>query len=215
VAPVCVVLIFILQFFPWVGVYPGGVPLATQGAWGAAFAIVTPEGDTEAALRETSPRFVTTEALVQKTTANAAMIFYVLLFLLVCLPLTVFALVLEFVPVRLPPPVERYVPMRWAIVAVANGVVFLFLLLQLVAGFSLESVVLDREAGESAAKAPRNTIEQRQADIARGLAASVLLRTVWLRLAVLLHLLAIAGASLVHCIRRRGDRPLPRLELLW
>src|SRR5205823_5545966 len=37
VAPVSVVLIFILQLFPWVGIYPGGVPVVTQGAWGAAF----------------------------------------------------------------------------------------------------------------------------------------------------------------------------------
>ena len=37
VAPVGLFLVFILTFFPWVGVYPGGVADAWQNAWQAAF----------------------------------------------------------------------------------------------------------------------------------------------------------------------------------
>ena len=39
VTPAALLLVFILQFFPWIGVYAGSVPLTTQGAWGAAFGI--------------------------------------------------------------------------------------------------------------------------------------------------------------------------------
>ena len=34
-APVALFLVFILTFFPWVGVYPGGVADAWQNAWQA------------------------------------------------------------------------------------------------------------------------------------------------------------------------------------
>ena len=37
VAPVALFLVFILTFFSWVGVYPGGVADATQNMWQAAF----------------------------------------------------------------------------------------------------------------------------------------------------------------------------------
>src|SRR5262249_40371394 len=40
-----VVLIFFLQFFPWVGVFPGGVPAAWQNAWQAAFGSYGEERD--------------------------------------------------------------------------------------------------------------------------------------------------------------------------
>src|SRR5205823_12701853 len=37
VVPVCLVLIFLLQFFTWVEIAPGGIPALTQNAWQAAF----------------------------------------------------------------------------------------------------------------------------------------------------------------------------------
>src|SRR5205823_2069221 len=45
VVPICLLLIFILQFFPWVGIYPGGVPAVTQSAYGAAFSGYTQDLD--------------------------------------------------------------------------------------------------------------------------------------------------------------------------
>jgi hypothetical protein len=48
VVPAMLVLIFFLQFFPWIGVYVGNVPIATQGAWGAAVGATTePDSDLE------------------------------------------------------------------------------------------------------------------------------------------------------------------------
>ena len=37
VAPVCLVLVFVLSFFPWVGRFYGSYDVLTQSAWGAAF----------------------------------------------------------------------------------------------------------------------------------------------------------------------------------
>jgi hypothetical protein len=205
VAPVCVVLIFFLQFFPWVGDYPGGVSVATQGAWGAAFG---------------SPREV--------SSANVLTLFYLLLFLFGALPLTVFCIVLDFVPVKLPPHIKALLPWRWGIVSVVNLVVFLFLLLQLLVGFSLESFYankfktdvdlhLDARSSHVTGSDARQTGGEAKLleEIQRGIAEQSVARTAWLAWVVILHLLAIGSAALVYWIGQRGDRSLPKIELQW
>lgn len=207
VAPVSVVLIFFLQFFNWVGIYPGGVPAVTQGAWGTAFGHYSVDPDLD-----TGARFGKEDK--EQPGANVLMIFYVLLFL-VNLVLTVGVLALTFVPVKLPPQVQQFWPWRWCIVAAANAVVFLFLALQLIVGFSLENVYTQRLEEQIKPRANPTTKEQKETEVARGMALSNLHRTLWLRLVVVLHLLAIAASSLVYCLHQRGSRPLPKVELVW
>src|SRR5205085_9444543 len=50
VPAVALLLVFFLQFFPWVGLYPGGVPGVTQGAWGAAFGVYSHDHDLDPVL---------------------------------------------------------------------------------------------------------------------------------------------------------------------
>jgi hypothetical protein len=209
VAPVSVVLIFFLQMFPWLRIAPGGVTVVTQNAWGAAFGSYSSE---EAPELQAAYGFPEGQADTPRPGANVLMIFYLLLFL-IALAATVAVLVHVFVPYKVPKQVQDFWPWRWGIVAAANLVVFLFLALQLLLGFSMEAVYEAKIEKKYAAGLRDEKGAQARVDRGKDLAADQ--RTLWLRLSVVLHLLAIASAGLVYCIDRRGPRPLPKIELLW
>jgi hypothetical protein len=221
VAPVGLLLIFVLTFFPWVGVYPGGVADAWQNMWQAAFGGYSIDPDVVVA----SPPFPKyTEKDAEKTTEpgyNVLLIFY----FLVLIPTVLIALgclALRFMPpAKVPPAAHPVLPWRWGIVAGLNLILLLFLVLQIVLGFSLVNNVLAATNSQIAARAANReagvttTQQARQDDIDRGLARQKLRQTIWLDLVVVLHLLALAGAGLMFCINRRGARPAPRIDTLW
>jgi hypothetical protein len=221
VAPGALLLIFILTFFPWVGVYPGGVADAWQNMWQAAFGGYSIDPDVVVA----SPPFPKyTEKDAEKTTEpgyNVLLIFY----FLVLIPTVLIALgclALRFMPpAKVPPAAHPVLPWRWGIVAGLNLILLLFMVLQLVLGFSLVNNVLAATNSQIAARAEKReggvttTQQTRQDDIDRGLARQKLRQTIWLDLVVVFHLLALAGAGLMFCINRRGARPAPRIDTLW
>ena len=226
-----VVLIFILQFFPWVGVYPGGVAAAWQGAWGAAFNSYGEEPDMKDLFH-----FYTEDELKkrnegkddeEKTKDNRPgvsllMIFYFLPFFILTLVVTVGVLIWAVVPLKLPAAVQNLIAVRWGIVAALNLVTFLFLALQLLLGFSLENTLKDRYEDEEARRekrlkkmgenAPKAT-PKLEKEAMKGFFLQGLHRTFWLKLAVFLHLVAIIAAFLMYSIEKRGTRPPPRLTL--
>jgi hypothetical protein len=210
VAPVAVVLVFLFQIFsPWLGIYLGGLPAVTQSAWGAAFGSYTADGE----LEDQTP--VKEDA--GKPGVNWLMIFYLLPFVFIVLPVTVGCVVLKFVNVKLPPAVEQLMPWRWGIVAAANLFVFLFLALQLLpgVGFSLESKA-HKQIDNQIKELKDRGMSAKQAEIMREMKYDTLHRTVWLKLSVVLHLLAIFSAGFMFWVGQRGtSRPLPRLELMW
>jgi hypothetical protein len=227
-----VVLIFILQlFFPWVGVYPGGVPAAWQGPWGAAFgAEPAHEKDLDrlfqiGSTEETNPNSDNELLVIPRPGVNLLMIFYLLPFFLLTLVVTVGVLVVSLGQVKLPPSLDKLLQLRWTLVAGLNVVTFLFLALQLILGFSLENTYKERVSeelarrekarkeakGEKEAKAESRpklyleAVEMRKLEELR--------RTFWLKLAVFLHLLAIVAALVMAWIEKRTNRPPPRLVL--
>lgn len=210
IAPVCLVLVFFLQFFDWDGLYPGGEPAVTGNAWRAAFGAYSVDGDLK--------NYVNFgEDDKYKPGANPLTIFYLLLFLL-ALAVTIASVVIDRVPRKLPPWVNNLLPWRWGIVAAANLIVFLFLALQLLLGFSLDSRYhewVDKETKLDAKSNP-TTQERKTTDAHRGELLGRLRYTNSLRLVVLLHLIAVASSAILFWIDRRGmNRPLPRLELRW
>jgi hypothetical protein len=221
VAPVALLLVFVLTFFPWVGVYPGGVADAWQNMWQSAFGGYSIDPDVVVA----SPPFPKyTEKDAERTTEpgyNVLLIFY----FLVLIPTVLIALgclALRFMPpAKLPPAAHPILPWRWGMVAGLNLILLLFLVLQLVLGFSLVNNVLAATNSQIAARAEKReagvttTQQARLDDIDRGLARQKLRKTIWLDLVVVLHLLALAGAGLMFCINRRGVRPAPRVDTLW
>ena len=219
VAPVALFLVFVLTFFPWVGVYPGGVADAWQNAWQATIGWSSVDNDVA---KETPPFPKYGEKDAQKSTDpgyNVLLIFY----LLVLIPTVLIALgclALRFMPpAKLPPAAHPVLPWRWGIVAGLNLILLLFLVLQWVLGFSLVNNVLAATESKIAALAEKRgsttTPEARQDAVMRGLAQQELQRTIWLDLVVFLHLVALAGAGLMFCINRRGARPAPRIDMLW
>jgi hypothetical protein len=223
VAPVAVLLVFVLTFFPWVGFYPGGVADAWQNAWQAAFPFFGYGSDPDVVVAVPPfPKY--TEKDVEKSTEpgyNVLLIFY-LLILIPTFLIALGCLALRFVPpAKLPPAAHPILPWRWGLVAGLNLILLLFLILQLVLGFSLVNNVLAATDSKIAARAEKReagvttTTQARQDAIDRGLVRQELRRTIWLDLVVFLHLVALAGAGLMFWINRRGSRPAPRLDTLW
>ncbi|HEY7327510.1 MAG TPA: hypothetical protein VH592_07720 [Gemmataceae bacterium] len=210
IAPACLILVFFLQFFPWDGLYPGGEPAVTGNAWYAAFGAYSVDGDLKNYV-------LFTEDEKYQPGVSVLTIFYLLLFF-PSLIITVGSVVILMVPVKLPPQVNNLLPWRWGIVAAVNLVLFLFLALQLLLGFSLDSRYrewVDKETKLDAKSNP-TTQARKESDVKRGELLERLQHTVWLRLVVLLHLIAIVSSALMFWMDRRGThRPRPKLELKW
>jgi hypothetical protein len=212
VPAVSLLLVFILLFFSWVGLYPGGVPALTQSAWGAAFGAYSLEIGMEPLVLPALDKEKPDNAIPG---VSVATIFYLLLFF-PALALTVAVLVQELHPFKLPPQLDQVMPWRWGIVAATNLLVFFFLALQLLLGFSVESKYTAWVDSQPQVKDAKTPTEQKQAEAYRGEMLERLHRTIWLKLAVVLHILAILCAVLMYLLGQRGDRrPLPRMELLW
>jgi len=210
IAPVCLLLVFVLLFFNWLGVYPGGEPAVTQNSWQAAFGLSTVDGDLKQLVS-----FIEDDKY--KPGVSVLTIFYLLLFFPV-LAVTVASVVINLIHVKLPPGVEKILPWRWGIVAAVNLVLFLFLGLQVLLGFSLDSRYTDwvdkQVKGDS--KETKTTQQKKLDEVNRGAALEALTHTIWLRLVIILHLVAIVCAALMFWIVQRGThRPLPKLELVW
>jgi hypothetical protein len=208
-------LVFVFQFFSWVGLYPGGVPGVTQNAWQAAFGLITQDND----LNPVLPSMQNKEKPEDNSIPGASVltIFYLLLFF-PALALTVAVLVYDFnvIPVKLPPQLDKVLPWRWGIVAAVNLVLLFFLSLQLLFGFSLDSRYSAWVNRQVQANEGKKTDELKLAEVARGAMLEQLTHTAWLKLVVVLHVLATVAAVLMYLLGQRGDRrPLPRMELLW
>jgi hypothetical protein len=210
IAPACLLLVFFLQFFDWDGLYVGGEPAETGNAWYAAFGAYTVDGDLKSHVRFS-------EDDNYKPGVSVLTIFYLLLFF-PALVVTVASVVITMVPYKLPPQVDNLLPWRWGIVAAVNLFLFLFLALQLLVGFSLDTRYrdwVDKETKRDAKSNP-TTQERKLADAERGELLERLRHTFWLRLVVLLHVTAIVSSALMFWMDRRGShRPRPKLELRW
>jgi hypothetical protein len=218
VAPACLLLVFVLLFFDWTGLYPGGVPAVTGNAWRAAFGAYWVDGDIKAYTidGELTPVLAVTGDEKNEPGVSVLTILYLLLFFPV-LVVTVASVVITMIPVKLPPQADQLLPWRWGIAAAANLILFLFLGLQVLLGFSLDNRYTDWANKASKLDKPNPTgAERKTADARRGELLEIQQHTNWLRLVVLLHLTAIVCAALMFWLNRRGThRPLPKIELVW
>ncbi len=190
-AVVAAVVLFVLSFFPWVGIYPGGVPISTQSAWQAGFG--GHSFDTELGKE-----------------------LYGLL-LVPLLLLTVAAGVLTVLAGPLPAWLVRLKPWRWGIVAGVALLMFILLTLQLVTGFKVESKVQTDVETKLAdrPKAATSPVDVKRVSHDRGVELGVLYRTTALTGVFWLQLLLVVCAALVFRFERRPSRPMPRIDLAW
>jgi hypothetical protein len=210
IAPACLCLVFVLSFFPWVGYYPGGYGVVTQSAWGAAFGGYSV--DPVFNIKE----HWTSSGDSDKPGAGALMIIFLILGLLPAVLVSLAAIALPHLKqqFQLPPGAVKVEPWRWMIVSGAALIAFLFLFLQVLTSFSIESKTR-RAVAQSITK---DTTETEWVGIQEGeeLGKKGLYRTAYLRLSLFLLAVAAAGAVTTHWIEHRGpSRPLPRLELHW
>jgi hypothetical protein len=208
IIPVGLILEFILTFFPWVGLYPGGDNLITQNALQAAF-------NGYSAFDKDFPELKGED----KPGGNLLMVFYVI-FLWLTLLLSVGALVLHFFSGSPSPGMRTLMNLRWIVVGSLAFLVFLFFLIQLLVGFTIENRTnkeMEKKIEELTKKSATSAMEKMQNIVKRGSAIGGfgLHRTLWLRLAFLFQLLVVFCCVMVIWTSRRGHRPYPKLEFAW
>jgi hypothetical protein len=223
------VLLFLMQFmFSWVGIYPGGVPAVTQGPWGAATGLYwvdkdlkTPVGFlTAERAKELNEDLPDSKKLVANEPGFSPLLFFYLVpFFFLALAASVAVPLLPLLQLKLPPAVEQLLPWKWAIVLGLNGVLLLFLVLQMLLGFSLESTYANSVVVNNPqlkANPDDETKQALQKDMQRGLKYGYLQRTYALDFTLFMHVVATAAAGLVYWMERRGPgAPQPILEMKW
>lgn len=214
VAPVSLVLIFVLLFFPWLGIYPGGVPAVWQNGWQAAFGGHSTDQDmmdfplVEGSMKEKEK----TNAIPG---ASVLTIFYILLYFPV-LAVTVFCLVVSLRPMQLPAAVQGLLPWRWGIAAAANLLLFFFLGMQLLMGFSLDSTWANWVEKKVEKKENLKTDEQKKLEASQNIGLEYRRHTWVLRLTALLQIVALLSTTFLF-LHGKGslDKPPPRLQFQW
>lgn len=189
IAPAALALVGFLLFFSWTGTLAWGDKLEwyTVSGWGTGFG--------------SNMSFLGT--------------LHILLIVL-ALPLSVAMVVLPILGIKLPAAVEGVWPWRSIALAGLVGAATLLLLLQLVIGFGMQLKVEDLAQG-------RRLVELKDDDLAKMLkttehreyARAAIYHSTWLRLATLCHLIAMSGLVLQNWVQQRGNRALPRMDILW
>jgi hypothetical protein len=205
IVPLALIGVFVLLFFPWVGVIPGGVPFMTQNAWQAAFNSVWIDKDMSAG----APAFGGKD---EGPGSNVMMIVYVILVCL-ALVLAILSLLMNFLSLGL----GALRKWRWFIVGGVALSAFVLLTIQMVMGFSLEKKMGEmlQSQFEGRKKAATTDTQKKQAEAEMGAAKATIARTLWFRLAFTLQIVVVLGAILEFWASRRGNRPYPKLELVW
>lgn len=237
VPAVAMVLLFILQMFPWVGVYFGGYSVVTQNAWGAMVGSQPPEeNDLKSLFRWTSEqelnkekeskegkevRLPTAAVVAFPPSFSPLALFYLLLYFPTA-ALTVACTVLPLLPLKLPPAVQPLLKWKWALALLLNLLLFAILILQLALGFGLESAVKTAQlARQNALIKERDnkdqTVPKMQLDATLNDAVDHVQLTRTVYVVVLLHLLTIVCTLLMFWLNQREafNKPLPEMTLRW
>jgi hypothetical protein len=212
IAPLSLVLVFFLLFFPWVGAYPGGYGVYTQSGWQAFYGGFSSDPVGEKVLQKKA-------GIDENRSANWFRMGVYMVLVLAGIVLAFAPLLLSRLTVKLPPAVEQLWPWRQALLGAVNLLALLLLLSLLASGFSLEQALAAPIDQQVEAKQPASPTgeDYEMLAIRRGsqMGELNLRRTVWLRLTVLLNLLALAGVGLEFWLEQRGKRLPPRAEFQW
>jgi hypothetical protein len=211
-APVALLVAFVLTFFPWVGVYPNGTPVYTQSAWRAATGSLPPPDPIGDEVMQLEP------ALLKHKSVSLLLLFYLILLI----PAVLLAVAERLIPLTggTVPDVFRTVwTYRQTIQAWLSAVLFLLLVGAATFGIGLESAAA--AAAEEAVPMPpaaegttpsSREIQVRNVKRDVKLASYALDRTIWMTLAVIMHVVAVTGTALDQWLDRNPGRPAPRVE---
>jgi hypothetical protein len=207
-------LAFILTFFTWVAVAPNGSRVFTQNAWQAA-------GGGFSNPDVVGERVMQAETELKK---HIGVSWWLLFYLILLIPAIVIAVAdraFAHRPETLPDILRPVWPHRQLVVAALCALLLLFLDLPLLGRFGLESAAV--AAADAAVPQPQpttakpepTTADKAERDLRRDIeiARYGLVRTAWLKLAVLVQLIALAGVGLAWWLDRHPTAPDPRLEI--
>lgn len=204
-------LIFILSLFSWVGMYPGGYSAYTQNAWQCLFA-----GLSEDKVAEDEMKMA--QDLRDALRSNWWLLPYLVL-LLPTMALAAAGPLLAILKINLPTTVNKILQYRAAFVALLAVLTMLLLAAQWSRGFGLEHATmakLDERFAESKKTANTPEKEQRwEMNYAAAAGTFHLKTTFWLRLAFFLHLLAAFAVAAEAALQLRGNKPAPRVGVMW
>ncbi len=210
--PVCLVLVFILMFFTWVGMFPNGFDAVTQSGWQVAF-----NGYSIDEVYKAN----NSDALNYLTKDGPGVAALLIIFVLLLIPTLIIAVAgalihLKVVPVQLPPAAEPFWAYRPLLVAGLCLALLIFLILQLFSGLPIEDKTL--VAANDAAKLANpeaNTPEKRtkvQMDAGKEYGKFNLTRTGWISLVLFFLFVATVASLLEWWVLHRGNQPVPRFD---
>lgn len=199
-------ILFVLFFFPWLGIYLGDVTLVQQSGAGAAFgsASATPEG-----------------LNLSKTLTGSSLLMLAFLVSLVGLLLLVVILVEKFVHAQavqnFKPTLQRIAALREHIVAVCLLIITLiFLLYYLFASFPLEQAARSDKAGDTLLMGLKLKVDGIESvKSAEMLAMQLLQRRCWFGFATLLALVSTLWVGYRWLSDRGYTRRWPRIVIQW
>ena len=190
VVPACMILLFILFLFPWVTSPLSGKYAFEQSGIGAAFAAAEPNPEPKVSF------------------APWLVLYFIVLLLgvLASVALVVAKFGLSRIGIQLPPLAQMVIGHRTYILGGLALLTFVFLALQLVMG-------LPAEYKSFAGLAPEHSKDAAQEYDA--IMGALLHRTVWLKMATTINLIAVLAALADFWLERRVGRPLPRVVAEW
>ena len=225
VPAVCLTVIFILTFFPWVGSYVGGTAVYSQNPWRAAF------GGQQSRVWQ---NFAVADLMIRQSgwpdrvldkvrSDWPVMLPYLVAVILAVLIAWAERMVADLDRRRLPPR-PRWVsgawPYRIPIVAGLATIALLLLVIQMSRGFGLErafeQTVSERFAAERQANASSPQVQtgidwKEKEELAR----YKLEHTIWLYLALILNILVVLAMVARSWLDRRGNKPPPRIVVQY
>lgn len=207
--PIALTLAFLLSFFSWVGLYPGDYGAYVQNGWECLFGFMTSNPGAEEVLKWEN-------GLNDKLEHHPSLwLIPYFLILIPCMILAWLVVLQESIGFQIPFYLRRQWARRHSVLAAAAVVLLLFLTLQWTVGFGLyhaaQDVVETQYSKEP--QEPSNEVMKRKIKIGRDMGERNLRTTMWLRLSLLLHLLAATGIALDMAIAVRGKRPVPRIGI--
>ena len=210
-APVCLTLVLVLTFFNWVGMYPAGYAAYTQNGWQALVADLSADPVSEKEWKMEGP--------INEWLRSS---WWLLPYMVLLIPGVLLAWSEPLVKsgkVKLPAVVEGMLRLRPALLGACVGITLLFVLIQTAASFGIERATHNmvqekfREARKEA-KTPEEIqkVEMKVAEVTGGFH---LRSTFWLKLSIGLHILALLAIVGETLLIHRGDKPAPRIGVMW
>jgi hypothetical protein len=211
IVPISFTLVFFLSFFKWFGFYPAGYSAYTQNAWQALFATMSVDPVSEKLFHK--------EKELEAALHPSWWLLPYLFLMLFGLALAWADHVVKALKLRLPAAVERRWRYRPALLSACAGLTLFFLLIQCATGPGLErarpAIVEESTRKELEKARTPEEIQIAEMKIANETGGFRLITTFWLQLAIVCHFLAVAGIIGETVLIHRGDKPPPRVGVMW